>query len=434
MSNNISKKIKELREQNNITQNKLANDLFIKQQTVAQWENGSRALKADSIISLAKYFNVSTDYLLGLTENTSTNISEIGISNKTGFSTLTVENILNLSAEHKIILDKIINELLKSDLLEKFEELKENNIKYFFIAGDLYENQYIRTSTIEYINKLFLEIDDTQIFIAPGNHDPLLKNSYYNNFLWNKNVHIFGPKFERIETDNIDIYGYGFDDFYCSNLNFNDLKISNPNKINILVIHGTLDGANLEDMQYNSMSTRMLQEKGFDYVALGHIHKNNFKNDGKIIYPGSTIAMGFDELGEHGMVTGEISKLGNKLEFIKLDELEFKKQELDCTELNSIEEIIEKINSINLEENKLYEIILIGKRNFEININEIYKYYLDEKIIKIKNNTKINYNIEKIIQENNLKGLFVKELLNNKNNYNEKIIEKALEIGLEILS
>ena len=37
MSNNISKKIKELREQNNITQYKLANDLFIIQQTVAQW-------------------------------------------------------------------------------------------------------------------------------------------------------------------------------------------------------------------------------------------------------------------------------------------------------------------------------------------------------------------------------------------------------------
>ena len=341
---------------------------------------------------------------------------------------------MHFDMQFKMLSDKIgIGEQRRYDQ-RVINYIKENNIKYFFIAGDLYENQYIRTSTIEYINKLFLEIDDTQIFIAPGNHDPLLKNSYYNNFLWNKNVHIFGPKFERIETDNIDIYGYGFDDFYCSNLNFNDLKISNPNKINILVIHGTLDGANLEDMQYNSMSTRMLQEKGFDYVALGHIHKNNFKNDGKIIYPGSTIAMGFDELGEHGMVTGEISKLGNKLEFIKLDELEFKKQELDCTELNSIEEIIEKINSINLEENKLYEIILIGKRNFEININEIYKYYLDEKIIKIKNNTKINYNIEKIIQENNLKGLFVKELLNNKNNYNEKIIEKALEIGLEILS
>ena len=133
MSNNISKKIKELREQNNITQNKLANDLFIKQQTVAQWENGSRALKADSIISLAKYFNVSTDYLLGLTEN------------KTCFSTLTVENILNLSAEHKIILDKIINELLKSDLLEKFEELKENNIKLI----NLYQTDSIYNKLVE---------------------------------------------------------------------------------------------------------------------------------------------------------------------------------------------------------------------------------------------------------------------------------------------
>lgn len=102
-------------------------------------------MKADSIISLAKYFNVSTDYLLGLTENTSTNISEIGISNKTGFSTLTVENILNLSAEHKIILDKIINELLKSDLLEKFEELKENNIKLI----NLYQTDSIYNKLVE---------------------------------------------------------------------------------------------------------------------------------------------------------------------------------------------------------------------------------------------------------------------------------------------
>ena len=79
MSNNISKKIKELREQNNITQNKLANDLFIKQQTVAQWENGSRALKADSIISLAKYFNVSTDYVLGLDNKKYIEVSDLSL-------------------------------------------------------------------------------------------------------------------------------------------------------------------------------------------------------------------------------------------------------------------------------------------------------------------------------------------------------------------
>ena len=103
--------------------------------------------------------------------------------------------------------------------------------------------------------------------------------------------------------------------------------------------------------------------------------------------------------------------------------------------IGSVEELIEKINNIELEENKLYKIILTGKRNFEINIYDLYKYELNERIIKIKDNTKPNYDIEKISKENTLKGLFVKEILEemNQKNYDEGIIEKALEIGMEIL-
>ena len=214
-----------------------------------------------------------------------------------------------------------------------------------------------------------------------------------------------------------------------------DLKISNPEKINILIIHGTLDGANLEDKQYNSMGKKMLEEKGFNYIALGHIHKTNYSEKEKIIYPGSTMSLGFDELGEHGMIVGEITKQENKIEFIKLDETEFVEYELDCTEIQSIEELIEKINNIKIEENKLYKIILIGKRNFEINIYNLYKYDLNEKIIKIKNQTKPNYDIEEIARENTLKGLFVKEIIKeiNKKEYSQEIIENALEIGMEIL-
>lgn len=313
--------------------------------------------------------------------------------------------------------------------------IKENNIKYFFISGDLYEHQYIRKSTIEYINNLFKEIENTQIFIAPGNHDPFLQKSYYNTFVWSDNVHIFNSKIEKIELEGADIYGFGFDDFYCSKTGLENLTIENKEKINILIIHGTLDGANLEDMQYNSISTKMLKEKGFDYVALGHIHKNNFQEDGRIIYPGSTISLGFDELGKHGMVIGEINKEKNNLKFIPLDETEFVEQNLNCTEINSVEELIEKINDLKLEENKLYKIILTGKRNFEINIYYLYKYYLNEKIIKIKNNTKPNYDVGKISKENNLRGLYAKEIIEEmKNkNYDEEIIEKALEIGMEIL-
>jgi len=315
------------------------------------------------------------------------------------------------------------------------EYIKENNIEYLFISGDLYEHKHIRKSTIEYINNLFKEIENTKIFISPGNHDPILKKSFYSTFNWNENVHIFGPEIEKIELENVDIYGYGFDDFYCSNTNIENLQIENSEKINILIIHGTLDGSNAEEMQYNSMSTTMLKQKGFNYIALGHIHKNNFEKNAKIIYPGSTMSQGFDELGEHGMVVGEINSEENKLEFIKLDETEFVEEEINCTEINSVEELIEKINEIKIQENKLYKIILIGKRNFEINIYNLYKYELNDRIIKIKNNTKPNFNIKEIAKENTLKGLFAKEILEEiKNkNYDEEIIEQALELGMEIL-
>ncbi len=148
------------------------------------------------------------------------------------------------------------------------EYSKQNSVDYLFISGDLYEHKYIKQSTIEYINNLFKEIPNTKILIAPGNHDPYLKNSYYHKFNWNENVKIFHSEIEKIEENNIAIYGYGFDDFYCTDCKIEALEIENLNKINILLIHGTVDGASLEEKQYNSMSKKMLQEKKFDYIAM----------------------------------------------------------------------------------------------------------------------------------------------------------------------
>ncbi len=315
--------------------------------------------------------------------------------------------------------------------------IKENNIEYFFIAGDLYEQQYIKKTTIEYINNLFKEIPNTKIYITPGNHDPLIKNSFYNNFIWNNNVHIFGNEIEIMKNNEVNIYGYGFNDYYLKEEKINKINIENKEKINILITHGTLDGANLEDREYNSIPRKLLEEKGFDYVALGHIHKNNYNENESIIYPGSTVSIGFDELGKHGMVEGEIINKKLILKFIPIETTEFQEIELDVTEIISKEELIEKINEINLEENKLYKIILIGKRNFEIYPHELYKYNLNEKIIKIKNKTKINYDLKKIANETTLKGLFAEEIIERLNRCQteeeRKIIERAIEIGMDVL-
>ena len=318
------------------------------------------------------------------------------------------------------------------------EYIKENKVEFLFIAGDLYEHKYVKLSTIEYINNLFKEIPETKIFISPGNHDPYLKNSYYNQYDWSKNVKIFNSKIEKIDLGEVDIYGYGFDDFYCTNSEFEKLEIENKNKINILVIHGTLNGASLEEKQYNSMSENTLRNKEFDYIALGHIHKTNFESSKNIIYPGSTISLGFDEIGKHGMVVGNVEKDNLKIEFIPLDESFFIEKELDVTEIISKEELIEKINEINIKENEYAKIILKGKRNFEIDANDLYKLIFNDRIIKIKNKTKINYNLEELANEKTLRGLFAKNM--NERLKDEKLtneekekIEKAVEIGLEAL-
>ena len=313
------------------------------------------------------------------------------------------------------------------------EHIKEEKIEYLFISGDLYEHQYVRKTTIEYINNLFKEIPETKIFISPGNHDPLLKNSYYNNFNWSENVCIFNSEINIYEFEDVDIYGFGFNDFYCKNSKIEEIKIRNKNRINILIAHGDLNASKTEDEQDNALNENKLKEIGFDYIALGHIHKKLINNN--IVYPGSTISFGFDELGEHGMLDVNLEKGNLKINFIKLDDKEFVEKNINISEINTEEELIEKINNEKLEENKFYKIILIGNKNIEINKNKILKLLDSKNIIKIKDESKIEINLEKIKEENNLKGYFIRELLKmaEENNYTEEEIETAIEIGLNAL-
>ena len=61
-------RLKALREDSDIPQKELADYLNIKQNTYSQYENGQRQLPIDILKKLAEYFNVSTDYILGITD------------------------------------------------------------------------------------------------------------------------------------------------------------------------------------------------------------------------------------------------------------------------------------------------------------------------------------------------------------------------------
>lgn len=210
------------------------------------------------------------------------------------FSSLSVRENLsdNRRLEQRNVFKKVIN------------FIKENDVRFLFISGDLYENEYVRESTISYINNLFLEIPETKVFISPGNHDPYIKNSYYAEFDFAPNVYIFKGNFECKELQEANIYGMGFRDFYCKDVNYSNINVLQNDKPNFMIMHASIAGGSEENLEYNPVTETRLEDLGMDYIALGHIHKPYFneKTSQRIVYPGSLISLGFDEPGSHGMI------------------------------------------------------------------------------------------------------------------------------------
>ena len=97
--------------ENNETQKMLADALGESRETIKHWENGTRHIKAESIIEIAKHFNVSCDYLLGVSETRSIK-EDVQIVTKTiGLSESAIKNIIYRGP---VFMDAL-NYLLESD-------------------------------------------------------------------------------------------------------------------------------------------------------------------------------------------------------------------------------------------------------------------------------------------------------------------------------
>ena len=323
-------------------------------------------------------------------------------------------------------------------LKEVIEYIKEHAIDYLFISGDLYENGYIKKSTIEYMNSLFEEIQNTKIFISPGNHDPYIKGSPYDIFDFSPNVYIFeSNSIEKYEDGDVVIYGSAFTGFHRHDNPLEEMDELDSTKTNILLLHCDLNGVkNKNEMGYLPINESKLKSLKFDYCALGHIHKKYINSDSSIVYPGSLISFGFDELGEHGMVVGTIDNHSIRTQFVKVDNREFIELPIDVSDYNGVMQIIESINQQPLIDINLYKIILCGKRNFELDIKTIKNNLEFANILKIEDMTQREYNIEQISKEQSLKGAFIRRVmeLNRAGTITQDQMNKMIEIGLEAMN
>lgn len=111
--NNLAN-LRKIREDRGITQTKLAIDLEVTQELISRYEIGSSFPQPQMLIQLAKYFNCSVDYLLGLTDDTRsfetiTNSNEISKQNEI------INKYSSLSKEKQEFVNQFLTFLLNND-------------------------------------------------------------------------------------------------------------------------------------------------------------------------------------------------------------------------------------------------------------------------------------------------------------------------------
>lgn len=202
----FAQRLIELREDKNVTQQILADDLGITRQSLSLYEKADRAINIELLYKIAKYFNVSADYLLGSTDNKTTDTNLQAVCDYTGLSEKAVKNLtatVELDPNEKLSKEK--REMLLKILSNSFK------IRNDFIASDWFWD------IIGYISEL-----------------DIFSEQWEETFITNLRAKAKGDNFNSEEiglSQKCDVRRYLITQKINEYINFYDKRIAEENKI-----------------------------------------------------------------------------------------------------------------------------------------------------------------------------------------------------------
>lgn len=346
-------------------------------------------------------------------------------------------------------LDKNISIISKEELLEVFSKIidisMENSVDILLLTGDIFDNLTINKKTLIFIKNQIERISNIRVFISPGNHDPYNEKSFYKMINWPDNVYIFKGSIEKVVLEDLNtvVWGAAFNEYHVRKSLLKNINVDN-NYINIMTIHG--DISNTDDgNEYNPMTKRDIENSKLDYIAIGHRH--NFsgilrENNTFYAYAGCPQGRGFDEVGDKGIILGEVTKGAVDLNFIRTSKRNYYVEEIDISDSVSYDEVrVRILSAINEEErkNNLYKLILKGQIESYINLNEgviLEKIKKDFYFVKVIDKTEVKLDFDKISEDYSIKGVYAKKLLEKmkEEDCDKEILQMALKLGIQSLS
>ncbi|MBQ9757367.1 MAG: metallophosphoesterase [Clostridia bacterium] len=336
---------------------------------------------------------------------------------------------------------------IKNTFFKVLDLCKAESVDFLLIAGDLFDTPFPDNETATEIIHAMSQLSDTVIAISPGNHDCACPGSFYLKNSFPENVVVFTSFAEYFDFPDkkTRLFGAAFTDrFERIPLLSQKLEIHHE-FTNLCVLHGDIVSG-LAESEYNPITQNSIKESGFDYLALGHIHKRSeIKRSGDTFfsYCGCPDGKGFDEDGSRGIYLGTIKKGHCDLSYVELSSRQYLFVKTDISDCDTSAAVSSKILAQlkneypDTFEKNLYRISLTGEigGGFSPNISQI-ETTLSENLeyVKVQDLTELRLeNLEKIANESTLRGIFVQKMLElskNADSDDAALCRKALKLGL----
>jgi len=251
------------------------------------------------------------------------------------------------------IASKLIESTFKT--FERIIELAiENRVAFLLIAGDIYDtkDKSLKAQLTFQKGMRRLEAENIDVYVVTGNHDPA--NKWTAELDIPPNVHLFGhgkPKSFPVIKDGVhiaSICGWSYPKEEVKEDVASQFSPDPKAPYNIALLHCNC-GSSAEYENYAPCTPTELLGAGFDYWALGHIHKRNVISDKNpwIVYPGNPQGINPKETGAKGCYLVEVGQNGStRLEFLETDYVRWHAEEISMADISRIEEFMGRIHSI----------------------------------------------------------------------------------------
>lgn len=309
----------------------------------------------------------------------------------------------------------------------------QEKVDLLLIAGDLFHRQPLMRELKE-VNYIFSKLETAQVVLMAGNHDYIGARSYYQDFAWDPRVHMFmNDTIETFEFPelNAEVYGLSYRNRDITDPLYDSVRPKQKDRINILLAHGG-------DEKNIPFSRKKLQDSGFDYIALGHIHKPETISN-KMAYPGSLEPLDKNETGERGYILGEITtqeqnETNTSIRFVPSSAREYKRVILtvnqDTTNGSLLDQAREAIRSAG--EQHIYSFSIQGVRDEQLHFDKEAVKKLAN-VLEVEDESVPDYDFDALFRENadNMIGLFIQRIRENAKQ--DEAAKKALYYGIEAL-